>query len=81
MEYIHTYTGQNWSVHRSALRHYLISLNENLSSTSLCKYTYGIIKEHIVNLHYLYKALVILLKSLQGPELQVGIVYLTYDSD
>ena len=27
--------------------------------------------------HYLYKALVILLKSLQGPELQVGIVYLT----
>ena len=34
-----------------------------------------------MNQHYLYKALVILLKSLQGPELQVGIVYLTYDSD
>ena len=34
-----------------------------------------------MNQHYLYKALVILLKSLQGPELQVGIVCLTYDSD
>ena len=34
-----------------------------------------------MNQHYIYKALVLLLKSLQGPELQVGIVYLTYDSD
>ena len=24
LEYVHTYTGQNWSVHRSALRHCLI---------------------------------------------------------
>ena len=33
-----------------------------------------------MNQDYLYKALV-LIKCLQGPELQVGIVYLTYDSD